>query len=69
MRQVFGRTLGLVVAVLMFAGGLLFTLQGLGYVGGSSMSESKTWATLGPIIAGLGLALGIVVVQGSRNDS
>jgi hypothetical protein len=38
-------------------------LQGLGYVGGSSMTGSDTWAIVGPVVAGLGVALGIVVAQ------
>jgi hypothetical protein len=57
------RVLGLVLAVAMIGFGTLFTLQGLGYVGGSSMSGSQTWAVLGPLIAGLGVALGIVILQ------
>ena len=58
-----GKVLGLVVAVGMIAIGVLFTLQGLGHVGGSSMSGSETWAILGPLLAGLGVALAIVVLQ------
>ena len=58
-----GRILGLVVAAALVVFGVVFTLQGLGYVGGSAMSGSETWAILGPLIAGLGVALGIVVLQ------
>ena len=58
-----GKVLGLVVAVGMIGFGALFTLQGLGYVGGSSMSGSETWAILGPLLAGLGVALALVVLQ------
>jgi hypothetical protein len=64
-----GRTAGLTLAFLMLCVGVVWTLQGLGYIEGSFMTDSRTWATIGPIVAGLGLALGIVVVQGSRNDS
>jgi hypothetical protein len=46
-------TIGVVVALL----GLLFTLQGLGVVGGSAMSGSALWAVLGPIIAIIGIVL------------
>ena len=60
------RILGLVVAAGVVVSGVIFTLQGLGYVGGSSMSGSQTWAILGPLIAGLGVALGIVVLQRRR---
>ena len=60
------RILGLVVAAGLVVSGVIFTLQGLGYVGGSSMTGSQTWAILGPLIAGLGVALGIVVLQRRR---
>ncbi len=55
---------GLMVAgVVVLALGVLFTLQGLGYVGGSSMTGSTTWAVLGPVIAIVGLVL---LVLGAR---
>ena len=62
-----GRIVGLVLAVLLVAVGVLWTFQGLGYVEGSSMTGEDTWAIVGPLVAGLGLALGIVVVQRSRD--
>ena len=40
---------GTVVAAL----GVLFTLQGLGLVGGSAMTGSTTWVLLGPVIAAM----------------
>ena len=61
-----GRIIGLIVAAALVVFGVIFTLQGLGYVGGSSMTGSQTWAILGPLIAGLGVALGIVVLQRRR---
>jgi hypothetical protein len=61
-----GRTLGLVVAVLMLLVGGLWTLQGLGYVGGSAMSGDETWAIVGPVVAGLGVALALSVLRGRR---
>jgi hypothetical protein len=57
-----GRVLGLVAAVVMVLLGGLWTLQGLGYVGGSSMTGSQTWAVVGPLVAGLGVALAITVL-------
>eukprot|EP01034_Spumella_vulgaris_P020907 gene20907-26812_t len=39
--------------------GALWTLQGLDYIGGSAMSGERTWSVIGPIVAGLGVALGI----------
>ncbi|HEY2281246.1 MAG TPA: hypothetical protein VGI00_23040 [Streptosporangiaceae bacterium] len=46
-------------AVLMVAG-IIFTLQGLGDLGGSPMTGVGLWAVVGPIIAILGLAMAIV---------
>lgn len=43
------------VAIALF--GTLFTLQGIGTVQGSPMSNTMTWTILGPLIALAGLAL------------
>ena len=48
------------LGVLMVLFGVLFTLQGVGKVQGSFMSNTTTWTVLGPIIALIGLALVIV---------
>jgi hypothetical protein len=61
-----GKAAAVALGVLMFAVGLLWTLQGLGYVGGSSMSGSETWAVIGPAFAGLGVALVWVALQRRR---
>jgi hypothetical protein len=37
--------------------GVVFTLQGVGVIGGSFMSGTTTWAVAGPVIALAGLAL------------
>lgn len=58
-----GRQLGVVIGVVLLLVGGLWTFQGLGYIGGSFMSGSSTWAVIGPITAGLGLALVIVMLQ------
>ncbi|GEP39882.1 hypothetical protein NPS01_35450 [Nocardioides psychrotolerans] len=60
------RTIGLAVAGLMVLAGALWTLQGLDYIGGSAMSGERTWSIIGPIVAGLGVALGIVLLQNRR---
>ena len=57
------RTVTLVVVGIVMAGmGLLWTLQGLGRVQGSPMTGVAFWAAVGPIVAGLGVALVIVAV-------
>ena len=61
-----GRAVGLSIAGLMVLIGGVWTFQGLGYIDGSFMTDSRTWAIIGPIVAGLGVALGIVVVQGRK---
>jgi hypothetical protein len=59
-----GRTFGLVLSALMVLMGVVFTFQGLGYIKGSAMTGVELWAILGPVIAGFGIALGIVVIRG-----
>ena len=48
---------------LITVAGVVFTLQGVGVIGGSFMSGTTTWAILGPLIALAGLAL---VIAGLR---
>ena len=60
------RTLGLCVAVLMVLVGGVWWGQGLGWIGGSSMTGDGTWTFVGALTAGLGLALAIVIVQAVR---
>ena len=45
--------------VLMLAGGV-FTLQGVGVLGGSVMSGATFWAVAGPVIALAGLVLAVI---------
>ncbi len=51
---------GVIVALL----GLLFTLQGVGVMTGSSMSNSNFWAVAGPVILIAGLALAGLGLRG-----
>jgi hypothetical protein len=46
--------------------GVLWTLQGLGYVGGSVMSGVTFWAVVGPVVALLGLLVAVVGGRGRR---
>jgi hypothetical protein len=61
-----GRVVGLVVAFVMLAAGAYWTLLGLGVVGDSPTSAEHFWALLGPASAGLGIALGFVVLTGGN---
>jgi len=45
--------------VLMLAG-VVFTLQGVGVLGGSVMSRVTFWAVAGPVIALAGLVLAVI---------
>lgn len=55
------------LAAAMLLVGVLWTMQGLGYLSGSPMTGASTWAVIGPIVAGLGVALLFVVLRSSRN--
>lgn len=61
----------LAIGVLLFSMGALWTLQGLGYVGGSAMSGNTLWAVVGPIVAvgGLGIALSRPRNRGSDRET
>ncbi len=52
----------------MVAAGAFWTLLGLGVVGDSPTSAEHFWAILGPAVAGLGIALGIVVLTGGNRS-
>ncbi len=54
----------LVVAVIVGLLGLVWLGQGLGYIGGSFMTGSQFWATIGTLL--LVVALAIVVLEARR---
>lgn len=60
------KSLLLVLGCLMLVGGLVWTLQGLGYVTGSLMTGVTLWAIVGPIVAAVGLALVVVGLRSPR---
>jgi hypothetical protein len=62
MRQVLLVVIGVAAAL----AGLIWTLQGLGYVGGSFMSGATVWAVIGPLVALAGLVLIVVGVRTRR---
>ena len=45
------------IGVILIAVGLVWTLQGVGVMGGSAMSGSPLWATIGPIVLVVGVVL------------
>jgi hypothetical protein len=49
------------VALAMVVAGGVWTFQGLGYLEGSSMTGVSFWAIVGPVVAGLGLAVMLVL--------
>ena len=62
MRQILLVVIGVAAAL----AGLVWTLQGLGYVGGSFMSGATVWAIIGPIVVLVGLVLIVVGVRTRR---
>ena len=57
------RTVGVLCGALMTVVGAVWTLQGLDVIEGSPMSGVGTWAIIGPAVAGLGVALLIVMLR------
>ena len=51
------RVLLVVLGALIGIAGIVWTLQGLGYVTGSFMTGATLWAVIGPVVARAGLAL------------
>jgi drug/metabolite transporter superfamily protein YnfA len=60
------RALLIALGLVMVATGGVWTAQGLGYLEGSPMTDQSIWAILGPLVAGLGVAL--VVVAARRRE-
>jgi hypothetical protein len=55
-----------VIGVAAVVAGVVWTLQGLGYVGGSFMSGATVWAVIGPVVAVAGLVLIAVAGRARR---
>ena len=62
MKQVLLGVIGVAAAV----AGIIWTLQGLGYVGGSFMSGVTIWAVIGPVVALAGLVLLVIAGRARR---
>ncbi|MEU7831865.1 MULTISPECIES: hypothetical protein [unclassified Nonomuraea] len=56
----------LVLGVLLVLMGALWTLQGLGVVGGSVMSGVTLWAIIGPIVLIVGAVVAFLGIRGLR---
>ena len=52
------------VGFLVTLAGVVFTLQGVGVLGGSVMSGVTFWAVAGPVIALVGLVLAVIALSG-----
>ena len=55
-----------VIGIAAALAGLVWTLQGLGYVGGSFMSGATVWAVIGPLVALAGLMLIVIGLRPRR---
>ncbi|MFC6707953.1 hypothetical protein [Flexivirga alba] len=60
------KPLWVVVGVVLVLIGLLWTLQGAGVIGGSSMSGTTTWAIIGPIVLVVGALVGWSGLRGRK---
>ncbi|HSZ42737.1 MAG TPA: hypothetical protein VK817_22480 [Trebonia sp.] len=63
------KVLLVVVGLVLLLGGVIFTLQGSGAMGGSAMSGVTFWAVAGPVIAVAGLVLAVLGLRGGRARS
>jgi hypothetical protein len=58
----------IVVGALVALAGAVWTLQGLGYIGGSFMSGATLWAVIGPIVLLAGLGIIYLGFRGRRRS-
>ena len=57
------RPIAIVLGVVLVIVGIVWTMQGLGYLGGSPMTGVTLWAVVGPLVAIGGVLL---LVRGAR---
>jgi hypothetical protein len=58
----------IVLGALAALAGAVWTLQGLGYIGGSFMSGATLWAVIGPIVLLAGLAIIYLALRARRRS-
>lgn len=63
------RPVALVLGGVLVLVGLLWTGQGLGWIGGSPMTGVTLWAVVGPVVALLGLFVALRVGRGRTDRS
>jgi hypothetical protein len=56
----------IVIGGLVALVGIVWTLQGLGYIGGSFMSGATLWAIIGPVVVLAGLAIVALALRSRR---
>jgi hypothetical protein len=61
------KSLPVLLGGLMVVAGAVWTFQGLGYLAGSPMTGVDIWAIIGPLVAGLGVALVLVGLRGGAS--
>jgi hypothetical protein len=55
-----------VIGALIALTGIVWTLQGLGYISGSFMTGATMWAIIGPVVAVVGIAILALGLRGRR---
>ena len=58
----------IVLGVLVALAGAVWTLQGLGYIGGSFMSGATVWAVIGPLVLLAGFAIIYLALRSRRRS-
>lgn len=58
-----------VLGALIALAGIIWTLQGLGFIGGSVMSGKTVWAVIGPLVAIAGAAMMVAGMRGRRRSA
>lgn len=61
------KIVGLIIAAMMMVAGTLWTGQALGWFG-DTPTNAGLWAVLGPLLAGLGVALAISIIGAARRS-